>query len=389
MREAFARIGLVALGILVGVVLFDLALRRALDVYRCDERLGWTFVPGRTALWTSRTREFWNVVRFNALGFYDPEREVPKPPATYRILLLGDSFVASLQVPREESFAGRIEDVLARDAAPGRRIEVVNAGVNGYGTAQQLLLLRDVVGRLEPDLVLLGVFAANDVADNAVAAGSTSHQLAARCGRPFFDPAADELRLLDARRTPDGGLLRRFLLRHSALFSIWDPSREPDGPPPAFEAGAIYAGDPTPALEEAWGLTEALLRAARDELVARGIPFGVLALPGKAEIGLVSTRERSRALDYARPRRRLVAFLAHERIPVLDLWPPLARHVAQDRPLPFYIQDTHWTPEGHAVVADALLTWLRAHRYAFRLPLAANDGHTTRPSSSPAGPEGA
>jgi lysophospholipase L1-like esterase len=87
--------------------------------------------------------------------------EIPKPPGTFRILLLGDSIALGQQVRRSETFAQRLE--LALDS-PERRVEVVNAGVNGYTPYNELHYFLEVGRSFEPDLVL-AAFCMNDVVD--------------------------------------------------------------------------------------------------------------------------------------------------------------------------------------------------------------------------------
>ena len=49
----------------------------------------------------------------------------------------------------------------------GKKIEVINFGVSGYGTAQEFLMLHQSVWQYSPDVILLAVTANNDVTDNS------------------------------------------------------------------------------------------------------------------------------------------------------------------------------------------------------------------------------
>ncbi len=86
---------------------------------------------------------------------------IPKPPGVFRILVLGDSVALGQQVRRSETFPERLE--LALDS-PERRVEVVNAGVNGYTPYNELHYFLEVGHAFEPDLVL-AAFCMNDVVD--------------------------------------------------------------------------------------------------------------------------------------------------------------------------------------------------------------------------------
>ena len=99
---------------------------------------------------------------------------------TFRIAVLGDSYAEALAVPMEESFWWVMQDRLNACAAFGKkRVEVLNFGVEGHGTAQELLMLEHYVWDYSPDLVLLAFFAGNDPRNN-------SKVLEPEKGRPFF-----------------------------------------------------------------------------------------------------------------------------------------------------------------------------------------------------------
>lgn len=102
--------------------------------------------------------------RINAQGMRD-DRDFPyaKPAGVLRIVSLGDSFTAGYEVNAEETFAAVLERSLR---AAGKNVEVLNAGVSGYSTAEAALYLERELFRYEPDLVLVS-FYANDLVDNA------------------------------------------------------------------------------------------------------------------------------------------------------------------------------------------------------------------------------
>src|SRR6185295_13051929 len=98
----------------------------------------------------------------SSLGFRGREHAVPKPPGAFRILGLGDSFTFGRHAPDEVY----LELLEARLRARGFPVDVINAGVPGYDTAQELGQLRKAGLGLGPDLVLLGFFVTGDVLEN-------------------------------------------------------------------------------------------------------------------------------------------------------------------------------------------------------------------------------
>jgi lysophospholipase L1-like esterase len=77
-----------------------------------------------------------------------------------RILCLGDSVVFGYGVAREKAFPAVIAELLAT-VNPGNRFEVINAGIPGYNTVQEVRFLEVEGSRYQPDLVLL-FFVIND-----------------------------------------------------------------------------------------------------------------------------------------------------------------------------------------------------------------------------------
>ena len=91
--------------------------------------------------------------RVSAQGFRSPEVAVPKPAGTKRVLLLGDSVTWGAGVREEETFARRLERSLGAELACP--VEVVNTGVSGYGTIEELDVLEQEGLAFEPDVVVV------------------------------------------------------------------------------------------------------------------------------------------------------------------------------------------------------------------------------------------
>ena len=106
--------------------------------------------------------EHQNWVQMNNLGFHDHDRAASN--ANYRILFLGDSFLEGRQVKTENLFTVRLEKKFDAD---GQRIETINGGVIGTGTAYQYVLWKEFFEpNIKIDHVVLCVFMGNDLVDN-------------------------------------------------------------------------------------------------------------------------------------------------------------------------------------------------------------------------------
>lgn len=99
----------------------------------------------------------------NSQGFRsDRDFEYAKKPQRIRILSLGDSHTAGYEVGQDETYSTVLE---ANLQASGVDVEVLNTGISGFGTAEQLVYLANEGIKYDPDFVILG-FYANDLQDN-------------------------------------------------------------------------------------------------------------------------------------------------------------------------------------------------------------------------------
>ena len=99
----------------------------------------------------------------NAQGFRDTrDYSYDKNPGTLRVLCLGDSQTEGFEARQESVYPEVIRRRLLR---LGRPVEVMNTGVSGFGTAEELAFLENEGLKYKPDVVVLGWYA-NDPDDN-------------------------------------------------------------------------------------------------------------------------------------------------------------------------------------------------------------------------------
>lgn len=127
-------------------------------------------------------------VTANSLGFREREFERPKPPGTYRVLVLGDSLTWGVGLEASQRYTNRLEALL-RERNPQRSVEVLNFGLAGGPTVQEARILAHVAPEVEPDLVVVG-FCQNDPK-----IGSSVESPESRAWRPLLDLAGSPAEL--------------------------------------------------------------------------------------------------------------------------------------------------------------------------------------------------
>jgi hypothetical protein len=130
-------------------------------IYGFDRDLGAVLRPGinvRVRLpILGRTIRVTTVSHGQSVGFRDDAFK-----GGPRVAILGDSYVFGYGVDQNETFPAQLERKLR---ASGRAVDVVNAGVPGYGARLERILLEKDVLPLDPALVFVAVFE-NDFEDN-------------------------------------------------------------------------------------------------------------------------------------------------------------------------------------------------------------------------------
>lgn len=412
------------LGILIALVLAEGAVRLyfavvpapASSTYVRDPDTGYRFRPG----------PFWEDNRnpsdiVNSLGFRDREHARAKPPGTYRIVGIGDSFVLGA-VPPEQNFLRLLERMWndsietarpSRAGGPGTspvrawrgsppgpraqaakgqpraseapdtvasaflRAEVLLMGLGGYSPENEVGVLRAAALPSGPDAVVLCFYVGNDVTGIGLRGEVLGGQL-------YF---VDSPNLLHA-------ILRRsrlFVVLEKGIVTRWRKAniqrqRERgavtgeaagdtgEGPTMYYKLIVkkrlpVYAREADANMERLWARSEAALLEFDRLCREAAVPWVLLLIPGEEQVDGTVRRRLLAALgadstryDFDAPQRRLIAFSRARGIETLDLLPIFRTRSAGGVRL-YIPNDTHWNDAGNACAAEVLLTTLRGGRW--------------------------
>lgn len=344
--------------------------------------LGWEKRPSARAVY-----EFEGTViveTSNADGLRGPERSREKPAGEVRVLALGDSFCEGYLVNDDEVFSA----VLERRWQKSGKLAVLNAGVAGYSTDQELIYFREKGAMYQPDVTVVFFF------DNDVWFNTQVDEY--RSKKPRFVLAGGGLAIEGAPVPPPATgaasappQSRGFLREHFRVAQLvservarvaWmrgesavRDSGEGQNAPPAAPVDLpgefqVYKREPPEGIREAWGVTEAILGELKREAGAAGGRLAVFYVPTVAAIypeAWEATKLRwglnDEHWDIAQVEPMLAKVCARQRIDFIHsigrLRDAARRPEAAGNPI-YYMQDGHWNAAGHAVVAEMLRYYL-------------------------------
>ena len=358
--------------------------------YTSDYSRGFALAPGVEGQYQ---REGASYVRISSDGLRDREHSRTKPANTVRIAVLGDSFSEAMHLPLEQTFWFLLQQKLQQcNAFPGKQVEVINFGVSGYGTAQELITLREKAWDYSPDLVLLAFTTYNDIYDNSRALSKTEEvpYFVIRNGELVYDASfrdSKTYRQRDSRLNRMGrwihNHLRTVQLIHYVQFvtklrlTDWRNKRRlaeaqsqtAEKAPAVRNAedigidNMIYVEPRDEAWREAWGVTEALVKQIGAEVNQRGAKFLLVTLSNAVQV-YPDQAVRQRFLQHIGsptifyPNLRLKSFADRERTDFLDLAQPMQAYADQNKVfLHGFGSDLgngHWNADGHRLAADLI-----------------------------------
>jgi hypothetical protein len=334
-----------------------------------DETRGFRLRPGKQGWYRAEGEAYLSI---NSLGYRDREHDRAKPEDTFRIAVLGDSFAEARQVSLEQTFWHRLGDRLAMcDFANGKKIEMLNFGTGGYNTSQEYLTFQKDVLAFSPDIVLLALFAGNDIEGNW---HKPKEAGVWRISAPTHRIENGEL-VMDPELRPS--VLQRLLyeaVHYSRLIELTNEARRRiraltwrSSGPKEIEAGldaSVFMPPATTQWHEAWLVTEALL--ARMNTIARdqGAQFMVATIPSATEVDPMTERRRHTESrlgvdDFFYPDRRITEMGARSGFEVFPLTKEL-QEIAERRGVYMHgFENTrlgfgHLNEQGHRFVAEVL-----------------------------------
>jgi hypothetical protein len=334
----------------------------------------------------------------NADGFRnDREFGSYPPPATLRILSLGDSFTAGYRVGQDQTFSYLIEQWLNRNVG---QAEVMVAEIEE--PAKALYYLTKFGLGYHPHIVLLGITLGNDIGQNYLSLDSKGgYNLRVDRNQVTIEPQSIDY---GAIRALNDAIPAAYLQRENYLQRKWHDFRrwftrlwllrsyykdyegivssvDAETPPKLFDLGnalGIFMQPAPPPIEEAYQRLFRVLSALQIECQKHQIIFVVAIFPQRFQVqppdwesAVDKYRLNKATFDLMGPNKKIRQFCLDHKIMLIDPTQTMAKRFAQTGKR-MYLPggDMHWNQEGQRAFFEASLPVMRElGRNGFREPL--------------------
>lgn len=303
----------------------------------------------------------------NSEGFVG--KEYAKKSNESRVVALGDSFTAAVGVNTDDNFVSLLE----RESS----IPVMNFGVGGQGTVEQLLRYNSVASQWDHDLVLV-FFYTNDFENNQfylpfrssfrnsqwqdIPLSNANNNLGRKDLKYLLLKNSEAIQLIDAKVRANAFL--ETLAVKIGLHSAGVMGLPTEGIHPAF---FMYQNPTPPNQKEVISFTGDVFKTFKNVVEANGATLAVVYLPEAVSVDTELFEDKKTELpslrkyqwDFDAPSKALNDILSKEGIPFLDLTPYFRDLLTQNPSAPLYAnRDGHFREEGHALVLREVLPFM-------------------------------
>ena len=287
------------------------------------------------------------VIETNSLGLRSPELG-PKTDDEFRVLVLGDSITFGDYVSFDETYTAVLESRF-EDRRP--RVRVINAGLPGAGTSDELYHYLEICDAVDADLVLVGMYLNDAQNSGRFYARSLSQPYASSRFLSWLANRVEALRISmwsdDVIPEIDPEWREEFRgNRRLGTGDMWNDQEAVD-----FEIYNAYKDFGIAWNPQSWVVLERIIRVLALNARQRGTEIGAFIFP-------VHFQVTGNVEDY-RPQESFAAMCESIDIPCLDLAPALRADWRTNQVKIFY-DHCHLSIYGNGVAADALAEWLDA-----------------------------
>jgi hypothetical protein len=318
-----------------------------------DSQFGWKLIPSQTT--RLRWLSYDYTVEANSLGFPGPEYPEQKPGGVFRILVTGDAFSSAEGVDTGQGWSRLLESRLNKMAV-GKKVEVLNFSMTGYGPNQYAEVVKEFAPRYQVDLVVVEVFV-NDFQDALWTNDDFQYNIGFYNGNP--SGISSILKLESLRAWTDLNIKQRL---QETL------QGEPNAQGYFLGHFATLERSELETLNYASSFVKedlGQIRAAVEGIGAQGI---LVMAPSSVQVCSADALAYyprhldladSTRFDVEQPQRIMTELAGSLDLPLYDLRDTLSASAQ----CPYQPRNMHWTIEGHQVVSEYLADLLVQNGY--------------------------
>jgi len=303
------------------------------------------------SVWGKGAESSWVEYRINRCGHRAGMECGPKPPGTYRIVMIGSSVVMGYYVPREKSFAALLPLQLSRET--GHKIELYNEG-SGWGFSHSTDLRFNDVLKEDPDLILW-VLTPTDIQRSSLVLPTADLDPWPNLSLPEkawkrLQRSLAQGSIMDAvaeafGRTGTALMLRHFLYKSQSQYVK-----------SFLASGDANAGYLKVEQSAEWKNHLQQFNSDAADMEARamtaGVPFVAVLVPDHAQAAMISMGEWPRGYDPYKLDNELRAIITSHGGIYIDILPGF-RSIPNVEQYTFPVED-HPTSVGHAMISGLL-----------------------------------
>jgi hypothetical protein len=309
----------------------------------------YSLIPNKTTHLKYNNYDY--TLRTNSYGLPCPQFSITKPDTiASRILVIGDAFTMPEGLEYQYSYPALLEKSLNHQSG-NKWIQVINAGVTGYGPVEELAQMKELIHLLKPDVILY----------------------------EFFINEFEEVSLTPEKRLNNIGLIsnenavKRYFRNSQVInhlnkiknsFTDWLKNKPDDL---SYKKALLnfYRNDENSLYEKSnLNLLEQYLDSMKQLTDKHNTKFIICYVPGAVSVSKKSDMSyfpknldlsNNPLYDLSKPFKYLNIITDRLQVKLLDLTTALKSSPEQ----PVYFPDSwHWNKEGHIVVARAIKDYL-------------------------------
>ena len=399
-KDCLVNFSLVLITLLVFLIIFEGILTFASPeiiplssegLSQSDPAVGYIPVPfyeGRV-----RTSEVDYSIKINSQSMRDVEHTINKQGDIKRISGLGDSFTFGCSVDYEYAYLTQLEKKLNNN---GNKVEIIKAGVGGYGTDNEYYYLVNYGLKYRPDIVLVGFFAGNDVRDTMLGFhkcnmdnGTTkwsdaflykyttangviewnetilrSHGVIKNTEKKEKNEAFSVFKSTILTLFPHSTrfFYGKYKIIKSNFFGLGEGSQITKSQTnlTILNYKTFYKKEYSDDVERGWNETFDFLMRMKNLTEAKNSTLVVVIIPVREQVHKEDWKLRKmeyglneKDFDLEKPQKKLIDFCEGNNISYIDLLPKFKEKAMNGVRL-YYKSDVHWNEKGHELAADII-----------------------------------